>query len=102
MKLFLTGPKSVPNKHYVCEVLVHDPHCDPAEAKAEYGVELIGNLENSPKVSAVVLAVAYQLYRDWGVDQWHDKLIPGGVVVDVKGIAPKAALEEREIHVWRL
>ncbi|MFZ8899769.1 MAG: nucleotide sugar dehydrogenase, partial [Alphaproteobacteria bacterium] len=89
-------------QHYGCEVLVHDPHCDPAEAKAEYRVELMGNLENSPKVSAVVLAVAHQLYREWGLDQWHDKLIPGGVVVDVKGIAPKAALEERGIRIWRL
>ena len=81
---------------------MHDPHCDPAEAKAEYRVELMGNLENSPKVSAVVLAVAHQLYREWGVNQWRDKLIPGGVVVDVKGIAPKAALVEREVRVWRL
>ena len=89
-------------KHYGCEVLVHDPHCDPADAKAEYGVELMGNLENSPKVSAVVLAVAHQLYRDWGVNQWGDKLIPGGVVVDVKGIAPKAALDEQGVRVWRL
>jgi UDP-N-acetyl-D-galactosamine dehydrogenase len=89
-------------QHYGCKVLVHDPHCDPAEAKAEYRVELMGNLESSPKVSAVMLAVAHQLYRDWGVNQWRDKLIPGGVVVDVKGIAPKAALEERGIRIWRL
>jgi UDP-N-acetyl-D-glucosamine/UDP-N-acetyl-D-galactosamine dehydrogenase len=89
-------------QHYGCKVLVHDPHCDPAEAKTEYGVELMGNLENLPKVSAVLLAVAHQLYRDWGVNQWRDKLIPSGVVVDVKGIAPKAALEERGIRVWRL
>ena len=89
-------------KHYGCEILVHDPYCDPAEAKAEYGVELIGNLENLSKASAAVLAVAHQLYRDWGVNQWRDKLIPGGVVVDVKGIASKAELEEREIRVWRL
>ncbi|MEK9669225.1 MAG: nucleotide sugar dehydrogenase, partial [Deltaproteobacteria bacterium] len=26
---------------YGCEVLVHDPYCDPKEAKSEYGVELI-------------------------------------------------------------
>ena len=89
-------------KHYGCKVLVHDPHCDSAEAKAEYRVELMGNLESSPKVSAVVLAVAHQLYREWGLDQWHDKLIPGGVVVDVKGIAPKAALDEQGVRVWRL
>ncbi len=89
-------------QHYGCEVLVHDPHCEPAEAKAEYRVELMGNLENSPKVSAVVLAVAHQLYREWGVNQWRDKLIPGGVVVDVKGIAPKAALDEQGVRVWRL
>jgi UDP-N-acetyl-D-galactosamine dehydrogenase len=63
---------------------------------------LIGNLENSPKVSAVVLAVAHQLYREWKVHQWAETLISWGVVVDVKGIAPKAALEERKIRVWRL
>ncbi len=89
-------------KRYGCEVLVHDPYSDSKEAQVEYGVELIGNSENLPKVSAVVLAVAHRLYREWGVNQWLDKLIPRGVVVDVKGIAPKAALEEREIRVWRL
>ena len=81
---------------------MHDPHCDPAEAKAEYRVELMGNLENSPKVSAVVLAVAHQLYRDWGADQWRDKLIPGGVVVDVKGIVPREITSEFGVGLWRL
>ncbi len=28
-------------KAYGCEVLVHDPYCDPEEAKMEYGVDLI-------------------------------------------------------------
>ena len=28
-------------KAYGCEVLVHDPYCDPKEAKMEYGVDLI-------------------------------------------------------------
>ena len=89
-------------KHYGCEVLVHDPYCDLEEAQAEYSVELLHELENSQPVSAVVLAVAHQFYKSWGVHQWWKKLIPGGVVVDVKGIAPKAELYKRDIHVCRL
>ena len=89
-------------KHFGCEVLVHDPYCDPEEAHAEYDVELVRELEEVRQVSAMVLAVAHQLYRDREVHQWVETLIPRGVVVDVKGIAPKAALDEQGVRVWRL
>ena len=60
------------------------------------------SLENLPPFTAVVLAVAHQPYREWSPIQWQEKLMPNGVVIDVKGISPKKELEEREIRIWRL
>mgnify|MGYP003315646052 CR=1 FL=1 len=51
-------------KNYGCEVLVHDPYCDPEEANAECDVELVHTLENVRQVSAMILAVAHQLYKE--------------------------------------
>lgn len=87
---------------YGCEVLVHDPFCNPEEALSEYGVDLVDDLTRLPKVAAIVLAVAHETYREWRVDEWLEKLIPGGVVVDVKGIVPKTQLETEGVSVWRL
>jgi len=38
---------------YGCEVLVHDPYCDPKEAQAKYRFELVKNLETVGKVPAI-------------------------------------------------
>ena len=65
------------------QVSVSDPHADPAEAKREYGLNLIHPGEGD-RVHMIVGAVAHQEYR--GIDpsvlaQW---LEPPGIVADVK------------------
>ena len=52
-------------KAYGCEVLVHDPYCDPKEAKMEYGVDLIKKVNEIALVSAIVLAVAHKPFKEW-------------------------------------
>ena len=89
-------------KAYGCEVLVHDPYCDPKEAKMEYGVDLIKKVNEIALVSAIVLAVAHKPFKEWSPAQWLKRLQAGGVVIDVKGIARREELVQVGINIWRL
>jgi len=86
---------------YGANVHVHDPLADAAEARHEYGVDLVG-WERLPRCSALVAAVAHREFRARPLDDYLAKLAPGGVYVDVKCQADAAALRERGIVVWRL
>ena len=87
---------------YGCEVLVHDPYCDPKEAKAEYGVELIKKVSEIPPVLAIVLAVAHKPFKQWSPTQWLERLQAGGIVVDVKGVTPRKELVDAGVKISRL
>ena len=89
-------------KAYGCEVLVHDPYCDPKEAKMEYGVDLIKKVNEIALVSAIVLAVAHKLFKEWSPTQWLERLQAEGVVMDVKGIVPREKLAGNGIRIWSL
>ena len=88
-------------RSYGCEVLVHDPFCDPEEAQEEFGIQLTPN-ENLPRASAVILAVAHKMYRDWIPQEWLKLLLTQGVVTDVKNVVPAKQLEESGYLVWKL
>jgi UDP-N-acetyl-D-galactosamine dehydrogenase len=82
-------------------VHVHDPVAEPAEARHEYGVDLV-SWEHLPKANAIVAAVAHQELAEKPLDVLLAKLAPGGVYMDVKSQADRSALEARGVHVWRL
>lgn len=65
---------------------VHDPHANRIEAKEEYGIELIGSLENVAPYAAVIGAVAHRAYVDFGAGDFARLVKPGGLVADIKGI----------------
>jgi UDP-N-acetyl-D-galactosamine dehydrogenase len=83
---------------YGCEVTVHDPMADEAEAMREYGVTLIPWNQLPQKTDALVLAVAHRDYREKSAAQLLGCLGSEGVVIDVKSIVADAGG-----HVcWRL
>jgi len=89
---------------YEVEVLVHDPVADPVEAREEYGLELVG-LDAVGQVDGVVLAVAHQVFRGISVERLHELCGNGngcGVVVDVKGMLDRPAIESKELWYWGL
>ena len=88
-------------KEYHCDVTVHDPLADPAEARHEYGVELTP-WERLPKAQAVILAVAHRPYRALGVEEFNALLSNPGVLVDVKSVVDRTAFNGNGIEVWRL
>jgi UDP-N-acetyl-D-galactosamine dehydrogenase len=86
---------------YGVTVHVHDPVALPAEAKREYGVELLP-WEHLPRANAIVAAVAHAEFRQRPVEDFVAKLSTGGLYVDVKCQADAAALQSRGVNVWRL
>lgn len=70
---------------YGCEVSVHDPLADEAEAKHEYGIALKPWDQIPVNADAIVVAVAHREYRDKPAGQLLTALRPSGVVIDVKG-----------------
>lgn len=71
-----------------------DPWADPALARRQAGVELLGAVE-AGAYDAVVLAVAHGQFREWTVADVRALLTPGGVVYDVKSVWPREAVDDR-------
>jgi UDP-N-acetyl-D-galactosamine dehydrogenase len=86
---------------YGASVHVHDPIADAAEARHEYGVDLVG-LERLPRAHAIVAAVAHRAFNERPLADYAAKLENGGLYVDVKCQADAAALRELGVNVWRL
>jgi len=86
---------------YGAKVHVHDPIADPAEARHEYGVDLVG-WDALPKAHAMVAAVAHREFARHSIDDVAAKIERGGLYVDVKCQADAAALNARGVRVWRL
>jgi UDP-N-acetyl-D-galactosamine dehydrogenase len=88
-------------KSYGIELAVHDPRVHPAEAKHEYGIDLVewGQL---PEADALVVAVAHREFIEMGLAALLKKVKPKGCVVDVKSILDPRQLENRGHLVWRL
>src|SRR4051794_2068669 len=88
-------------RSYGADVHVHDPVASPEEAIHEYGVELTP-WEALPRGHAVVMAVAHRAFNARPIDDYVDKLQPGGLFVDVKCQADADLLRARGLSVWRL
>ncbi|MFZ5548532.1 MAG: nucleotide sugar dehydrogenase [Pseudomonadota bacterium] len=88
-------------KDHGTQVLVVDPHADPAEVRHECGIEL-ASLDDGP-FDALVVAVAHREYRAMTPPQVR-ALVQGArpVVADVKSLYPPEALAALGCSVFRL
>jgi UDP-N-acetyl-D-galactosamine dehydrogenase len=77
------------------QVDIHDPWADAAEARHEYGFELLNELPGSGGYQAVVLAVAHDQYKALGIDSVRALGVDGAVVYDIKGLFGKDAVDGR-------
>ncbi|HYP36840.1 MAG TPA: nucleotide sugar dehydrogenase [Stellaceae bacterium] len=80
--------------------LVTDPLADPAEAKHEYGVELV-SLEHFTRLDGLILAVPHRILAEDGWGKLFAALSPGGVFVDVKSAVARD-LVPLGTHYWSL
>lgn len=75
-------------RNFGVTVSVCDPNADPEQCRRSYGIELVG-VEDLASAHVLVLAVPHrQIAEDR--EQLAAKLLPGGVVIDVKGATQKA------------
>jgi len=88
-------------KAYSMEVFVHDPVSDPAEARHEYGIDLV-QWDQLPKAEALIGAVAHKQYLQMSPQQLMAKLATNGCFVDVKSKFDAAALRAAGACIWRL
>jgi len=79
---------------YGARVEVWDPWIDAAEARTEYGLELIGS-PSPGAYDAIVLAVAHKQFVDLGADAIRAFGKAGLVLFDVKSVLPREAAELR-------
>ena len=86
---------------YGCEVSVHDPVAESAEAQHEYGVSLCA-WDDLPRAEAIVAAVAHREYLEMGEEALAAKLVEGGVFADVKSSYEQTTLRSAGVRVWRL
>jgi UDP-N-acetyl-D-galactosamine dehydrogenase len=90
-------------KDYGIGVRVHDPLADPAEALRYYGIRL-EDIDDLPRVDAVVMAVAHDAYTEMGLAGCIRLCRNDGppLVLDLKGtFSPEAARQAGAIY-WRL
>ncbi len=88
-------------KSFGVNVLIHDPIADSSECEHEYGVSLTP-WAKLPKACAVVAAVSHSEYAEMGVSAIAERLVPGGVFVDVKSFYEPAQIEAAGLRLWRL
>ena len=86
---------------YGIDVHVHDPVPDPAEARHEYGLELLP-WEALPRAAAVVVAVAHREFVARPIGDYLGKVVEHGCFIDVKSRFDLAALQRAGLTVWRL
>ena len=85
-----------------CEVAVHDPLGEPAEAMHEYGIQLVKWNALPGDVDAIVAAVSHKEYLAMSLKKLAGKLKPGGVFVDVKSAYDPKAVTKAGFKLWRV
>jgi UDP-N-acetyl-D-galactosamine dehydrogenase len=79
---------------YNAQVDVYDPWASPAQAKAEYGLDLLPVL-NAANYDAIILAVSHREFISLGVLNIRALGQPNVVLFDVKQVFPKDQVDDR-------
>ena len=87
---------------YGVKVVVSDPHADSEDLRSHHQMELEG-IDAEHPVDALVIAVSHTLYRHLKPEDLR-AMTRGDkpVLIDVKSVQPRAALESVGFTVWRL
>ncbi len=79
---------------YGIDIDIYDPWVDPAEAKDEYGVDLVQE-PNSGDYDVVIIAVAHNEFRELGEKGIRAFGKPNSVLYDIKYVLPRDASDDR-------
>ncbi len=81
-------------RSYQVNVDVYDPWVSAAEARHEYALDLVPELQEG-KYDAIVLAVAHSQFVEMGAARIRALGTPDCVVFDVKQVLPREAVDDR-------
>jgi len=79
---------------YNAKVNVYDPWVDHNEAKSEYGIDIIDNLDTT-KYDAIILAVAHKQFAEMGIELIRKNAKKEHVLYDIKHLLPKNSVDGR-------
>ena len=79
---------------YGAQVDVHDPWVDPEEAKATYGLELVGEPETAA-YDVVIVAVAHDQFRAMGGAGIRSFCKDKAVLYDIKYVLSQDEVDDR-------
>ena len=79
---------------YNANVDVHDPWVDHVEAKNEYGINIVDNLEKG-KYDAIILAVAHKQFTEMDIEQILELAKNEHVLYDIKHLLPVDSVDGR-------
>ena len=80
---------------FSAKVDVFDPWADAAEAKGEYGFELLNDTPEAGRYDAIVIAVAHDRFQAMGIEALRKFANDRAVVYDIKGMFPKEQVDGR-------
>lgn len=85
-----------------CEVTVHDPIAEPAEANHEYGISLTAWNQLPAQADAIIAAVSHKEYLAMPLTDILGRLKRGGVFADVKSAYSQELIRAAGYSLWRL
>jgi UDP-N-acetyl-D-galactosamine dehydrogenase len=89
-------------RSFGCDVAVHDPIAESAEAEHEYGISLTAWDHLPNDAEAMVAAVSHREYLAMSLADLTRKLKPNAVFADVKSAYDPKAIAEAGYQLWRL
>lgn len=82
------------------KTFIHDPLADPDVVREEYGLELCP-LSELRDLEGLIVAVGHSEIRAGGVAPLVERVVPGGVFVDIKSIFDPGSIPEH-LSYWSL
>ncbi len=82
------------------QTLIHDPLADPEVVRDEYGLELC-SMADLRDLHGLIVAVGHSQIREAGVVPLVERIVPGGVLVDIKSLFDPKAIPQN-ISYWSL
>ena len=77
-------------RRFGMEPVLVDPWVDADEARREYGLTVVATIPAAHCYGAVIAAVAHREFVGISEASWRELLLAGGVLLDLKGVMPRA------------
>lgn len=92
-------------EQYKIHPVIVDPRADAGDVKRSYGYEL-SDIKDAYEADCIVLSVAHDEFRSKSLEEWDSFFADCDnkekVIIDIKSILNKAAVEDKGYRYWRL